>query len=123
MENNMNLRQQIIQERIVKTASLLNVGEDLAFLRYAHSLITDRSIHAFNQTELTEGGQEKQIDTFTIDQDDEDATIYILQVKNTNSFSSNALIQMRNGLDWIFRKNRTDINQLQNIRFRDKILE
>jgi len=119
----MNLRQQIIQERIVKTASLLNVGEDLAFLRYAHSLITDRSIHAFNQTELTEGGQEKQIDTFTIDQDDEDATIYILQVKNTNSFSSNALIQMRNGLDWIFRKNRTDINQLQNIRFRDKILE
>lgn len=120
----MNLRQQIIHERISRTAKLLNVDENLAFLRYAHSLITDRSIHAFNQSDLIEGAQEKQIDTFTIDQDDEQvATIYVLQVKNTNTFSSNAIIQMRNGLDWIFRKRRKDIEQLQNRRFKDKILE
>ena len=50
-------------------------------------------------------------------------TIYILQVKNTETFSSNALIQIRNGLDWIFKKSRKDIDQLTNIRFKDKILE
>ena len=119
----MNLRQQIIQERISKTAKLLNVNEDLAFLRYSHSLITDTSIHNFNQTDLIEGGQEKQIDTFTIDQEDEEATVYLLQVKNTETFKSNTVIQMRNGLDWIFKKARKDIEQLQNTKFRDKILE
>lgn len=120
----MNLRQQIIHERIIKTAKLLSVSEDLAFLRYAHSLITDRSIHAFNQNDLIEGAHEKQIDTFTIDEDDsEEAIAYILQVKNTESFSSNTLIKMRNGLDWIFNKPRKDIDQLKNVKFKDKISE
>jgi hypothetical protein len=119
----MNLRQQIIQDRITKTANLLNISEDLAFVRYAHSLITDRSIHAFAQNDLIEGGQEKQIDTFTIDQNDEEATIYLIQVKNTDSFSSNTLIKMRNGLDWVFKKSRSDIDQLSNTRFKDKISE
>lgn len=119
----MNLRQQIINERIAKTAKLLNIEEGVAFLRYAHSLITDRSIHVFDQADLVDGGQDKQIDVFTIDQDDKEATVYLLQVKNTITFSSNALIQMHNGLNWIFTKQRKDVEQLKNIKFKDKIIE
>jgi hypothetical protein len=119
----MNLRQQIIQDRIERTVSTFGLSEDMAFLRFAHSLIVGQSIHAFEQADLVDGGQDKQIDTITIEQEDEEATIYILQVKNTLSFSSNMLIQMANGLDWIFNKPRTDINGLINVKFKDKIIE
>ena len=44
-------------------------------------------------------------------------------MKNTGGFSSNALILMRNGLNWIFNKPRTDIQEISNVSFRDKILE
>ena len=119
----MYLRQQLIQERIEKTAKDLGVSEDLAFLRFAHSIITGCSIHAFNQSDLIEGAQEKQIDAITIEQDEDEAIIYIIQTKNTTSFSSNALILLRNGLDWVFNKSIADVNQLSNKKFRDKILE
>ena len=38
-------------------------------------------------------------------------------------FSSNAFIQMRNGLEWLFSKSRADVNSLSNPAFKDKILE
>jgi hypothetical protein len=119
----MNLRQQIIQDRIENTASILNVSQDIAFLRFVHSLITEQSMHAFDKKELVDGGQDKQIDVITIEQDGEEATVYILQTKNTDSFSSNSLIQMANGLEWIFNKSRSDISALSNELFRDKIFE
>jgi hypothetical protein len=67
------------------------------------------------------GGQDKQIDTISIVQDDEEALIYIINGKNTDSFSSNALIQMRNGLDWIFNKPKADVQTLTNSKFKDRI--
>lgn len=119
----MNLRQQIIQDKIDEISKRYALSKDQAFLRFSHSLVTGCRLRAFDQDDLVEGGQEKQVDTITIDRDDDRATIYIIQAKNKDTFSSNVVIQMRNGLEWIFNKSKADIAKLKNIRFKDKILE
>jgi hypothetical protein len=118
------LRQQIIHDRIEDTARILGITDkDQAFLRLAHSIIVGQSLHAFAQKDLVEGGQDKQIDAVTIEDEPEEATVYIIQSKNTETFSSNALIQMRNGLNWLFKKPQSDLQTLSNKKFRDKIFE
>ncbi len=119
----MNLRQQIVQERIAEVSTVLELPPDQSFLRLAHHLITGQSIHAFDPTDLTDGGQDKQIDAITLDEGTSQATVYILQVKNSESFSSNSIIQIRNGLNWLFNKPRADLKTLTNTAFRDKIVE
>jgi hypothetical protein len=119
----MNLRQQIIRDRVENVASQLDSNLDYAFLRLAHSLFTNRSLFTFQAADFVDGGQDKQIDVITIEQDASETTVYILQAKNEDGFSSNCLIQMHNGLNWVFNKPRSDINRLSNIKFRDKILE
>jgi len=119
----MEIRQQIIQDHIEKIAQLLNINEDRAFLRFGQSLIVGQSIHAFDPSDFVEGGQDKQIDVVTIEEGPDRADVYILSFKNTNTFSSNALIQFHNGLKWIFNKRRKDLLALSNIRLKDKITE
>ena len=119
----MNLRQQIIEDQVEKITNLLGVDADHAFLRLVHSLVVGRSIHAFDLNDLVDGGQDKQVDLITIEEDGNSADVYILQAKNTGSFSSNVLIQMANGLKWIFERPRKDISTLANHAFRDKIYE
>jgi len=118
-----NLRQQIIQTNIEKTAASLGIPENLAFVRLVHSLVAGTSLYAFDENDLVEGGQEKQIDTFTIMQDVDDAEVYVVQCKNTETFSSNALVLFKNGLNWILNKKRTEVEKLGNTRLRDRILE
>lgn len=119
----MALRQQIIQDRIEAIMHNLGSTKDHAFLRFAHSILTSQSIHAFDSADLVDGGQDKQIDAITIDLHPDEATIYILQAKYTDAFSSNILIQMHNGLEWIFNKPRADVAELPNLKLRDKIYE
>lgn len=119
----MNLRQQIVQGRIESIAKQLNVPEDMAFLRLSHSLVTGMSLHDFDPADLIEGSQEKQIDTFTIEQGPDEASVFVLQVKNTMGFPSNGFILLRNGLEWVFDKKGPDVAKLKNERLRDKISE
>ena len=119
----MTVRQQIVEDRVEELASLLQIDSNYAFLRLAQHLITGQSVFAFDPEDLTEGSHDKQIDTITLDEERDRATVYIIQSKNTEGFSSNGLIQMRNGLHWLFNKSRSDINTLPNIRLKDKILE
>lgn len=120
----MDLRQQIIQDRTDALATHLGINADLAFLRLTHSLITGKSVHLFDPGDLVDGGQDKQIDVISIEEDGQGgADIYVLQTKNTGSFSSNALIQLHNGLRWLFEKARKDLDTLSNKALRDKILE
>jgi hypothetical protein len=119
----MNLRQQIVEERIESIAELLNVSQDEAFVRLVHSLIVGESLHAFDPDDLVDGGQDKQIDVISIKEDGGSADIYLIQVKNSESFSSNALIQMGNGLRWVFDRPRKELASLTNTAFRDKIHE
>lgn len=118
----MTLRQEIVRDRVEDVARKLEVDNDEAFLRFVHSLVTDRSIYDFAEGDLVDGGQDKQIDVITIDEGDDEATIYLIQAKNTRSFSSNALIQMHNGLDWVFHKPRATVQQLSNTTFKDQII-
>ena len=53
----MDLRQQIVEDRVEQVATLLGISLDEAFLRFAHSLIVGHSLHAFDQDDMVEGGQ------------------------------------------------------------------
>lgn len=94
----MNLRQQIIQDRVDALAQQLHLETDQAFTRLAFSLVTGTSVHAFDPDTLVDGGQDKQIDVFSLEPRGETADVFILQTKNSHSFSSNALVQLANGL-------------------------
>jgi len=120
----MDIRQQIVQDQIEKLNETVNLNsEDKAFQIFAHCLFTDTSVYSFDPNDDVDGGQDKQIDNITIDQKDGEGTIFITQIKNEKSFSSNSLIQIRNGLNWIFNKKKADIQTLSNIKFKDKIFE
>lgn len=118
----MNLRQQIVEDEVEQVAELLGLPEDPAFLRFAHHLLTGRSLHAFDD-DLVDGGQDKQIDAITVDADDSAADVWILQAKNSPSFSSNALVQMGNGLRWILQTPKKEVETLGNQALKDKILQ
>ena len=117
----MTLRQQIVEAHIEKTMAKLGVPADKSFLIFAHSVFTDKSIHSFNPNDNVDGGQDKQLDAITIEDSNDEATIYITQIKKEETFSSNCTIQIRNGLQWLFEKRIADIEELSNIKFKDKI--
>jgi len=119
----MNLRQQIISNRVDELASSLGIDASDAFMRLAFSLVTGKSIHAFDATDVVDGGQDKQMDVFAIEEQADSADVYIVQTKYTDSFSSNALVQLGNGLRWVFQRPRRDLDCLANTALRDKILE
>lgn len=119
----MNLRQQIVQNRIDSLADQLKISADKAFMRLVHSLVTGKSIHAFDPNDVVDGGQDKQMDAISIEQVADSADVYIIQTKNTTSFSSNELIQLANALKWVFQRSRKELDTLSNIGLRDKILE
>ncbi len=118
-----NIRQQIIGDEVDGVAALLGLSEDDAFLRFAHHLLTGRSLHGFDDDDLVDGGQDKQIDAITIDSDDASADVWIIQAKNSPSFSSNALVQLGNGLRWLLEAPKRDLDTLSNQPLRDKIRE
>lgn len=117
----MNLRQQIVEAQVAKFADDLDILADPAFLRLAHFLLTGQSPHAFDPDDLVDGGGDKQIDIVTITELADSADVYVIQGKNTDSFSSNALVQMNNGLSWLFEKPRAEIKTLGNHALQDKI--
>lgn len=92
-------------------------------MRLVHSLVTGKSTHDFDPNDVVDGGQDKRIDLITIEEDDESTDVYVIQSEHTTSFSSNALIQLHNGLSWLFERSRKDIDTLANKALRDKILE
>lgn len=119
----MSLRQQIIADRVANLVATLAIPQDQAFERFVHSVVTGQSVHTFDPTDWVDGTQDKQIDLISIEEDDDEAEISIISAKFTAGFSSNAIILMRNGLDWIFNRPRAEIATITNQPFRDKILE
>lgn len=119
----MHIRQQVINEKIRSIANTLQIKESDAFVYFVQSIVTGNSIHTLDPNDITDGNQEKQIDTFTIEEQSDGATIYILQAKNSDSFSSNALILLANGLEWTFNRPRSDVESLQNENLKTRILE
>ena len=89
----MTVRQQIVEDRVEQLVTLLGVDPDIALLRFTRALVTGQSVHAFDETDLVDGGLDKQIDIISINEEEgECADVSILQGKNSSKFSSNALI-------------------------------
>lgn len=131
-EDTMNVRQQIIQDRVEQVAKQLGLSEqtgsnylDKAFLKYVLSIITNRSIFDRNMDgDIVDGKMEKQIDAIYFDTDLEDQLkVYIVQGKNTNGFSSNVVGLIANGLEWLFNSTQKELSTLDNPVFRSKIKE
>ena len=120
----MTVRQQIVEDRVEKLMTQLSVDRDIAFLRFVHALVTSQSVHAFDEADLVDGGQDKQIDLISIrEEEGERADVYIIQGKNSGTFSSNALVGLKNGLNWLFQTPRKELASLGNTALRDKIYE
>lgn len=119
----MTLRQQLIADRVANLVTSLSIPQDQAFERLVHSLVTGQSVYSMEPADWVDGTQDKQIDLITIDEEDESAEISIISVKFTGGFSSNAIIQMKNGLGWVFNRPRAEVTAISNEPFRDKIFE
>jgi hypothetical protein len=88
-----------------------------------HSLVTGQSVHSLDPEDWVDGSQDKQIDFISIEEEDGTAEFFIISAKFTDGFSSNAIIQMHNGLGWVFNRPRAEVGALSNEPFRDKIQE
>jgi len=119
----MTLRQQLVADRIVNLEKSIGVPQDQAFERFVHSLVTGQSVHSLDPADWVDGTQDKQIDLISIEEEDDEAEIFIISAKFTDGFSSNAIILMRNGLGWMLNRPRTEVATISNEAFRDKILD
>jgi hypothetical protein len=123
--DNIAIRQTWIEEHTAKLSSELDEPEDDAFLLLAASLFLGVSPDEIETEDIVDGTQDKQIDFVHIEDNSDggEAEILIFQTKNTRGFSSNTLIQLRNGLTWIFEKPKAQFSKLQNESFKSKINE
>ncbi len=119
----MTLRQQLIAERVSNLEALIGIPPDQAFERLVHSLVTGQSVHSLDPADWVDGSQDKQIDLVSIEEEDDEAEIFIISAKFIDTFPSNAIILMRNGLAWTFNRQRSEVATISNDKFRDKILE
>jgi hypothetical protein len=124
MTTNLKIRQTWIEENIDELEPNFKT-RDQAFLYLATSLIFDLDIESIDPEDIIEGSGDKQLDIIRITDNAErsEAEIDIIQVKNTNGFSSNTLIQISNGLKWLFEKRRADYLKLKNAELVEKIKE
>ena len=102
----MTLRQSIIADRVEELCNDSGDSPDLAFTKFAYSALNACDYDDLQPEDIVDGGQDKQIDVITIDEDSksESADIFIMKVKNTTGFSSNALTLLGNGLTWVLEK-------------------
>jgi len=124
--DNFKIRQNWISEQTEYLKKELQFKKlDDAFLWLTTSLLLDSSPNEIDPEDIVDGGQDKQIDFIHIEdnQDKGFAEILIVQAKNTDGFSSNAVIGIENGLDWIFERPFNDVDKLKNTSFKNKIKE
>lgn len=77
----MNLRQQIIANRVDELTSTLGIEVAESFMRLAFSLVTGKSVHAFDPSDVVDGGQDKQMDVFAIEEQGEPSSCQYSSVK------------------------------------------
>jgi hypothetical protein len=119
----MTLRQQLVADRVANLVTSIGIPQDQAFERFVHSLVTGQSVHSLDPADWVDGSQDKQIDLVSIEEEDDEAEIFIISAKFTDGFSSNAIILTRNGLNWMLNRPRAEVATISNEAFRDKILD
>lgn len=115
---NVNVAQNYIEAKTLEIQNTLNLqSKDNAYQILVASALFDLSYEDIAPEEIVDGRQDKQIDIIHIDDqpDDRTAHIHIIQTKNTRGgFSSNALIQLQNGLYWVFEADASNLNTVNN---------
>lgn len=119
----MSLKSQIISNQIEELASNQGIDDDKAFLKYVHSLVMGSGPASFDDEDIVDGGQDKQIDAISIEEGEERADVFITQATVSDGFSSNKLIQMANGLKWVFQASKKDLQKISNQALKDKIAQ
>lgn len=121
----MSVQLAIINERVSKYAEVYGDSQSDAFLKFVYSLLRRCDYDELAPEDMVDGGADKQIDVISIDEDHTAgiSNILIIQAKNTESFQSNALALMGNGLSWIFEKSKDQYASIANRRFVAKIEE
>lgn len=117
----MNQRQQIVQERTQELAAKLGVGDSEAFMRFVYAVIAQEDAERVDPADTVDGGGDKQIDVLAIQEDEDEATIFVIQAKFADGFPMGDLVKMGNGLDWLFSRNLADVEGLANKAFADRI--
>jgi hypothetical protein len=123
--DNIKIRQNWIDEESEAVANEYKVKADEGFMLLSASLLLNCVVDEIEPEDIVDGGQDKQIDFIHINdnQDKGCAEITIAQCKNKRSFESNIVIQMRNGLDWIFERPKQEVLELNNEQFKQHIFE
>ncbi len=113
----MPLRKSIINDRLEECIQSSGDEPDLAFTKLVHSIIQLCDYDDLQPEDLVDGGEDKQMDVLSLDEDSVAglADVLVLQTKNTDSFSSTALTLLGNGLSWVFEKGKAQYQNLRNI--------
>ena len=123
-KSSMILRKQMVEDRISTIAELLDIDKDKAFLRYVYAVLFSTRYDDENiESDIVDGGDDKQFDIIRIDEEPDQATIHLVQVKNSPKFSGTSVVRMRDGLDWVFKKPEAKYKSLPNTDLAVKIGE
>ena len=87
-EPSLMLRRQMLEDRIERISLDLNIPKDQAFMRLAYALLFNtRYDDPDYDTDVVDGGGDKQIDIIRIDEFQDQAVIQLVQVKNNGNHS------------------------------------
>jgi len=123
-ESSFALRKQMLEDRIRKISTDLGIPEDKAFMRLTYELLFDTQYDDPDyDTDLVDGGGDKQIDIIRIEESQGQATIHLVQVKNSGTYAGKVVVQMRDALSWIFERPEEQYSKITNKDFVLKISE
>lgn len=117
------IKRGFILDAIAASADELGIGEDDAFMFWFYSILFDVDLDDVPVDEIVDGPGERQIDMFRVEIDDSTqlVSIHLIQVKNTNGFSSNTVSLMKAGLEFIFFSPREVYRSTPNKKLLEKI--
>src|SRR5947209_6097187 len=112
----MSLRQTIIEEKLDQIRESSGDERDVAFTKFAYSLVKPSEYADFELEDIVDGTDDKQIDVISIEEllSGAEVDILILQAKDQKSFPTNHLTLMGNGLSWIFEQPKAEYQKLKN---------
>ena len=121
----MSIRLRIIEEQIEHYSEVSGDEKDTAFLKFVCTLLQGTAYDDLEPEEIVDGLDEKQIDIVSIEEDSSIGAVDVLivQAKNQESFPTNHLTLMGNGLSWLFEKPKAEYTKLRNPRLVNKINE
>lgn len=118
------IKKNIIEEKLkffCKDNNISNLND--GFMYYIYSLYEDIEYNDIDENDIVDGSEDKQIDMIKVEEINETLIINIYQVKKESGFSSNTVIHMKNGLDWIFEIESDKIEDNKNKKLISKIKE